>query len=67
MEKERAKQIEVAGKDNKRQITAVFGASMKGDFLPVQLVYQGKTTRCLPQLHVHVYVYNSMKLMYTIY
>ena len=29
---------------DKRQITAVF----RGDFLPVQLVYQGKTTRSLP-------------------
>ena len=44
------KQIEVAGKDDKRQITAAFGASMEGDFLAVQLVYQGKTTRCLPQV-----------------
>ena len=50
METEGTKRIEVAGKDDKRQITAVFGASMEGDFLPVQLVYQGKTTRCLPQV-----------------
>ena len=36
------------GIDDKRQITAVFGASLSGDFLPLQLVYEGKTTRCLP-------------------
>ena len=54
METEGLKRIEVAGKDDKRQITAVFGASMEGDFLPVQLVYQGKTTRCLPQVEFPV-------------
>ena len=50
MEIEGTKRIELAGKDDKRQITAVFGASMEGDFLPAQLVYQGKTTRFLPQV-----------------
>ena len=50
METEGLKRIEVAGKDNKRQITGVFGTSMEADFLPVQLVYQGKTTHCLPQV-----------------
>ncbi len=34
--------------DDKRQITAVFGASLTGDFLPVQLIYKGTTPRCLP-------------------
>jgi len=34
--------------DDKRQMTAVFGASLSGDFLPPQLVYKGKTKRCLP-------------------
>ena len=45
---EGAKRVEAVGKDNKRQITAVFGISMSGDFLPIQLVYQGKMTKCLP-------------------
>ena len=48
MEKEGAKRVEMMGIDDKRQITAVFGASLSGDFLPLQLVYEGKTTRCLP-------------------
>ena len=39
----------IIGKDDKRQLTVVFGCSMAGDFLPPQLVYQGKTNRCLPQ------------------
>ena len=43
METEGTKQIEVAGKDDKRQITAVFGATMEGDFLSVQLVYQASS------------------------
>ena len=34
--------------DDKRQMTAVFGESLSGDFLPPQLVYEGKTKRCLP-------------------
>ena len=32
MEVEGAKRVEVAGKDDKRQITAVFAGSMTGDF-----------------------------------
>ena len=48
MEKEGAKRVPIDGKDDKRQITVVFGCSLTGDFLPLQLVYQGKTTKCLP-------------------
>ena len=39
---------QIGGLDDKRQITAVFAASLIGDFLPVQLVYQGKTDACHP-------------------
>ena len=46
MERKGAKQVEVQGVDNKRQITAVFGGSLTGDFLPVLLVYEGITPRC---------------------
>ena len=38
MAQEGAKRVEIDGKDDKRQITAVFGCSMSGDFLPPQLV-----------------------------
>ena len=48
MEKEGSKRIEIVGSDDKRQLTAVFGASLAGDFLPPQLVYKGKTSPCLP-------------------
>ena len=48
MEQAESKRVEITGKDDKRQITALFGCTMSGDFLPPQLVYQGKTKRCLP-------------------
>ena len=37
---EGAKRVKVVGEDDKHQITAVFGISMSGDFLPIQPVYQ---------------------------
>ena len=49
MEQVGSNRIVIIGKDDKRQLTAVFGCSMAGEFLPPQLVYQGKTNRCLPQ------------------
>ena len=42
MEKEGTKRIELAGKEDKRQLTAVLVGSMSGDFLPPQIIYQGK-------------------------
>ena len=47
MEKEGAKRVEILGADDRRQITAVFTVSMVGDFFPVQLFYQSKTSKCL--------------------
>lgn len=49
---EGAKHIEIVGKDDKRQITAVFSGSMSGDFLSPQLIYmyQGKTKTSLPSI-----------------
>ena len=43
MEQAGSKRVEIVGKDDKQQITALFGCIMSGDFLPPQLVYQGKT------------------------
>ena len=37
----------INGIDDKRQITATFRVSMTGTFLPIQLIYEGKTPRCL--------------------
>ena len=43
-----AKTVPTKGVDDKRQITATFSISMTGSFLPMQLIYEGKTRRCLP-------------------
>ena len=43
-----AKTVPIKGVDDKRQITAAFSISMTGSFLPIQLIYEGKTRRCLP-------------------
>jgi hypothetical protein len=48
MEQKGAKRVELTGIDDKCQITAVFCGSLSGDFLPIQVVYQGKTNRCHP-------------------
>ena len=49
MEEKGSKRVGVSGLNDKRQITAVFCASLAGEFLPVQLIYQGKTQACLPR------------------
>ena len=36
--------------EDKRQITCVFAVSSRGDHLPPQLLYQGKTIRCIQQI-----------------
>ena len=48
MAREWSKKVPLAGVDDKRQITAVFGATLEGQFLPPQIIYQGKTEACLP-------------------
>jgi len=50
MEREGMKRIEITGSQDKRQITAVFGATKDGNFLPPQMVYAGKTPKCLPKI-----------------
>ena len=44
-----AKSVPLVGKGKKKQITATFTVTMSGLFLPMQLIYEGKTPRCLPQ------------------
>ncbi len=48
MEKEGAKHVEIFGVQDKRQMTVVFAGTMTGHFLPPQLIYAGKTKKCLP-------------------
>lgn len=49
MDKRGSKRVEIKGVNDKRQITAVFCGSLTGDFLPIQLIYKGKTKRCHPK------------------
>ena len=46
MEKRARNRVEMIGVDDKRQITAVFCDTLVGDFLPIQVIYTGKTNRC---------------------
>ena len=48
MEKFGMKRVEIKGLKDKRLITAVFAATKDGYFLPPQIIYKGKTNRCLP-------------------
>ena len=49
MAKEGSKCVDIAGIDDKRQITAVLTVTLDGNFLPIQLIFQGKTSACLPR------------------
>ena len=48
MDRRGKKRIEIAGYNDKRQITTVLCGSLVGELLPFQLVYAGKTNRCHP-------------------
>ena len=48
MELKGSKRVVITGISDKRQITAVFCGTLAGEFLPPQLIYQGKTSACLP-------------------
>ena len=50
MEKRGTKRVEISAVDDKRQITAVFGCTLAGDFLPMQLIFTGTTQKCLPKV-----------------
>ena len=47
MEKFGMKRIEIEGLKGKGLITAVFAVTKDGYFLPPQIIYKGKTSRCL--------------------
>ena len=51
MEAEGSKRVKLIGKDDKRQITVVFAGSLGGDILPIQVIYQGKSLKCLPKFN----------------
>ena len=45
-----SKHVSVAGADNKRASTMILVESFSGGMLPFQVIYQGKTERCLPKV-----------------
>ena len=45
-----SKKVPIKGLDDKRQITVTFVVSATGSFLPIQLIYQVKSKRCLPKV-----------------
>ena len=49
MAAEGSRRVEVIGLSDKRQITATFAACLDGTFLPMQILYQGKTERSHPK------------------
>ena len=49
MELEGSKQVPIAGKDDKKQITGLLAITLSGLMLPTQLAYQGKSDQCHPK------------------
>ena len=48
MEKKGSTRVPIAGIDDKRQVTTILAGSLAGNFLPSQVIYQGKTSCSLP-------------------
>ena len=48
LEKKGTSRVPVLGTSDYRQITGTFGITLAGHFLPIQLIYQGKTDRSQP-------------------
>ena len=47
--KKNSSSVTIAGSADKRSITATFSITLAGDFLPMQLIYWGKTDKSLPR------------------
>ena len=50
MEKSASKSVAITGSGDKRAITTMFIINLAGNFLPMQLIYGGKTGRSLPKV-----------------
>ena len=44
------KNVSIAGSTDKRTITATFSITMDGQFLPIQIIYGGKTSKSIPRV-----------------
>ena len=49
MAKKGVKSVSIAGSSDKRCITGTFVITLEGDFLPLQLIYDGKIKQSLPR------------------
>ena len=49
MEQRGSQRVEMICVIDKQQITAIFWGTILGDFLPMQLIYEEKTSRCHPR------------------
>ena len=49
LEVQGAKSVPIVGEGKKQQITGTFTVTKSGSFLAMQLIYTGKTLRCLPK------------------
>ncbi|KAH3834639.1 hypothetical protein DPMN_107971 [Dreissena polymorpha] len=49
MEEKGTAQVSITGLDDKRQITVLLAVTKSGCLLPPQVIYAGKTERCLPK------------------
>lgn len=49
MEQQGSFRVEIAGINDRHQITLTLASSMSGELFPLQLIYQGKTNHCHPQ------------------
>ena len=49
MEVKGAHRVEIAGLNDKHQMTMVLAGTASRDFLPLQLIYSGSTAKSLPQ------------------
>ena len=47
--KKNTETVPIKGSFDKRTITAIFAISLQGEFLPMQLIYGGKTRKCIPR------------------
>ena len=47
--KKNSKTVTIKGSTDKRTITTTFAILIRGDFLPMPLIYGGKTKKCLPR------------------
>ena len=46
--KKGCKSVPIAGSTDKRMIIATFSITLNGEFLPIQLIYDGKTKKSIP-------------------